>query len=60
MSELTNLGVKAISDAFSFDHPEQRRSRACFRIQEQERSSLGDDTVIVAKWTLKQVQGDEA
>jgi len=48
------------SHAFSFDHPEQRRSRACFRIQEQECSSLGDDTVIVAKWTLKQVQGDEA
>jgi|TARA_Y100001933_G_C18906461_1_gene524807 hypothetical protein len=48
------------SHAFSFDHPEQRLSRTCFRIQEQERSSLGDDTVIVAKWTLKQVQGDEA
>tara|TARA_Y100000780_G_scaffold206330_1_gene201880 strand:- start:821 stop:973 length:153 start_codon:yes stop_codon:yes gene_type:complete len=48
------------SHAFSFDHPEQRLSRACFRIQEQERSSFEDDTVIVAKWTLKQVQGDEA
>jgi hypothetical protein len=48
------------SHAFSFDHPEQRRSRAYFRIQGQERSSFEDDTVIAAKWTLKQVQGDEA
>jgi hypothetical protein len=47
------------SYAFSFDHPEQRRSRACFRIQKQGLSTFEDDTVNVAKWTLKQVQGDD-
>jgi hypothetical protein len=45
--------------AFSFDHPEQRRSRDRFRIRDQ---GLLRDMLELSpsnRWALKQVQGDQ-
>ncbi|WP_424770871.1 hypothetical protein [Pontixanthobacter sp.] len=45
--------------AFSFNHPEQLRSSACFRIQKQGLCMIAAKTELMEKWTPKHVQGDE-
>jgi phage pi2 protein 07 len=45
--------------AFLLDHPEQRRSRDRFRIQNQGLISYPESSGRGAEWALKQVQGDE-
>lgn len=47
------------SVALSFDHPEQLRSSACFRIQKQGLCMIAAKTEPMEKWALKHVQGDE-